>query len=217
MRLIIFDFDGVVADSELIANRILAEGLTRVGLATTTDDALRFYMGRRWADCVPLMEAQHGAPLPADFLSGHIDEAHAAILGEVRPVPGLEPFLARFAHIPRCIASSSSLGYIDACLARLGFGHWFERRFSAQQVTRGKPDPDLFLMAAAALGAAPEDCVVIEDSPAGVMAGKAAGMLTLGLLAGEHILDDHAARLIEAGADHVFDSYEALAVFLAET
>ena len=217
MRLIIFDFDGVVADSELAANRMLAEGLSRIGLATTTEQAIRLYMGRRWADCQPEMEARHGRPLPEGFVAAHIAEVHARLVAEVEAVPGVRGFLERFAHVPRCIASSSKLGYIGQSLDRLALADWFEHRFSGQDVERGKPFPDLFLKAAATLGAEPDDCVVIEDSPMGVRAGKAAGMRTIGLCAGGHILDDHAERLFEAGADHVVASYEDVARLLGVT
>ena len=214
MRLIIFDFDGVVADSELAANRMLAEALTGIGLQTTTDQAIRLYMGRRWADCQPEMEARHGRPLPEGFVAAHIAEVHARLVADVRAVPGVHGFLTRFAHVPRCIASSSKLDYIGQSLERMALAGWFEHRFSGQDVERGKPYPDLFLKAAATLGADPDTCVVIEDSPMGVRAGKAAGMRTIGLCAGGHILDGHAQRLAEAGADHVAAGYDEVARLL---
>ena len=214
MRLIIFDFDGVVADSERTANVILAEGLTGIGVPTTPDEAMGLYMGRRWTDCVPLMEEQLGAALPEDFLSRQIAEVHARITAEVAPVPGLTAFLEGHAHIARCIGSSSKLDYIGACLERMALSHWFEHRFSGHDVERGKPHPDLFLKAASTLGVEPADCVVIEDSAMGVMAGKAAGMRTIGLLAGAHIQHGHAERLAEAGADHVAASYDEVARLL---
>jgi HAD superfamily hydrolase (TIGR01509 family) len=211
MKLIIFDFDGVVADSERLANQVLAEGLCRIGLATTTEDAMHLYMGRRWADCIPLMEQRRGSPLPGGFLAAQIAEAHARLVADARPVAGVGAFLERFAHAPRCIASSSKLDYIGQSLDRMALAHWFEHRFSGQDVERGKPHPDLFLKAAATLGAEPADCIVIEDSPMGVMAGKAAGMLTIGLCAGGHVGHSHAERLAEAGADMVKASYADLA------
>lgn len=214
MQLIIFDFDGVVADSELAANHILAEGLTRIGSPTTAEEAIRLYMGRRWADCVPLMEARLGAPLPEGFVVAQVDETHARVVAEVQAVPGVEAFLQRFAHVPRCIASSSRLDYIGKCLDRMALAAWFEHRFSAHDVARGKPHPDLFLKAAATLGADPSACVVIEDSPMGVRAGKAAGMRTIGLCAGGHILDGHAEGLALAGADQVARSYDEVARLL---
>jgi HAD superfamily hydrolase (TIGR01509 family) len=214
MQLIIFDFDGVVADSERLANQILAEGLSRIGVATTTEEAVRLYMGRRWADCVQMMEQQRGSPLPAGFLAARIAEIHARLIAEVRPVPGIGAFLRRFAHAPRCIASSSKLDYIGQSLDRMALADWFEHRFSGHDVERGKPHPDLFLKAAMTLGAEPSNCVVIEDSPVGVMAGKAAGMLTIGLCAAGHIFPGHAERLAEAGAEMVVATYADLSLLL---
>jgi HAD superfamily hydrolase (TIGR01509 family) len=214
VRLIIFDFDGVVADSEVLANQVLAEGLTAIGLPTTLEDSMRLYMGRRWGDCVEVIEAQFGGPLPEGFIEQRRERAHERLMQEIAPVAGVQGFLQRFAHVPRCIASSSQLGYIGQCLDLMGLTPWFEHRFSGHDVERGKPHPDLFLKAAATLGAAPGDCVVIEDSPMGVMAGRSAGMLTIGLCAGTHVTDGHGERLTAAGADHVAASYEAVARLL---
>lgn len=211
LKLIIFDFDGVVADSELIGSAALADHLTRAGLKTSTEEALRFYLGRRWLDCVALMEERLGRPLPGNFLNELILVVHSRVLAEVVPVRGIESFLHQFAAVPRCIASSSRLDYIGDCLDRMRMASWFEHRFSGHDVARGKPHPDLFLKAATALGARPPECLVIEDSVLGIRAGKAAGMQTIGLCAGSHILDEHPARLLEAGADAVVKSYQELA------
>jgi HAD superfamily hydrolase (TIGR01509 family) len=184
MRLIIFDFDGVVADSELVSNRVLAEGLTGIGMPTTLEDSLRFYMGRRWRDCEAAIEERHGMALPEGF----VDRQRAAVLAQssrdMQAVPGTHAFIERFADVPRCIASSSTQEWIAQSLELIGLSHRFEHRFSGHDIARGKPHPDLFLLAASTLGFAPSDCIVIEDSPTGVLAGKAAGMLTIGLCAG---------------------------------
>jgi HAD superfamily hydrolase (TIGR01509 family) len=214
VRLIIFDFDGVVADSEALANQILAEGLSEIGLATTTEEALHFYMGRRWSDCTHDMEQRLGRTLPEGFLAIQIATIHARLIAEVQPVAGVLKFLEAHAGVARCIGSSSSLDYIGQCLERMAMTRWFEHRFSGQDIERGKPHPDLFLKAAATLGVPAANCVVIEDSPMGVMAGKAAAMLTIGLCAGSHVLDGHASRLAEAGADIVVSSYAEAARFL---
>jgi len=215
MRLIIFDFDGVVADSEVVSNRVLAEGLTAIGMPTTLEESLRFYMGRRWRDCEAAIEERHGMALPEGF----VDRQRAAVLAQssrgMQAVPGVHAFIERFADVPRCIASSSTQEWIAQNLELMGLSQRFEHRFSSHDIERGKPHPDLFLLAASTLGFAPSDCIVIEDSPMGVMAGKAAHMLTIGLCAGGHIIDGHAARLMQAGADHVVDGYEGVADIIA--
>lgn len=214
MRLIIFDFDGVVADSEHLAMRVLAEGLSGLGLPTNADEAVRLYMGKSLADCVQAMEARLGAPLPEGFMTAQLERVRSRVLAEVEPVRGLTAFLTVFAHVPRCIASSSRLDYIGRCLDRMLLADWFEHRFSGHDVERAKPHPDLFLKAAATLAVLPADCVVIEDSPTGVMAGKAAGMFTFGLCAGKHVGRGHADRLTEAGADMIAESFDQIAEVL---
>lgn len=214
VRLIIFDFDGVVADSEYLAMTVMAEGLCGLGLPTTTDEAVQLYMGKSFADCAVAMEAQLGSPLPDGFLAGRVAEVHRRVVAEVEPVQGLLPFLATFADVTRCIASSSRLDYIDRCLDRMALADRFEHRFSGHDVKRGKPHPDLFLKAAATLDVPPSDCVVIEDSPTGVLAGKAAGMFTFGLCAGRHIRQGHADRLTEVGADRIAESFDQIAEVL---
>jgi HAD superfamily hydrolase (TIGR01509 family) len=213
-RLIIFDFDGVIADSELISNAVLAEGLSGIGMPTSTHEAIRLYMGKRWRDCEAAIEALHGAPLPAGFVDEQRARVHGRLTSGMTAVPGARAFIERFADTPRCIASSSTLDWIARSLELMGLDHRFEHRFSGHDIQRGKPHPDLFLLAAATLGAAPDECIVIEDSPSGVLAGKAAGMLTIGLCAGGHIIDGHAERLVEAGADHVVTSYGEVAALV---
>ena len=214
-RLIIFDFDGVIADSERLANQVLAEGLSRIGMATSVEESIRLYMGKRWRDCQSAIEARHGRPLP----DGFIEQQRAAVVDGLsrglQPVAGARAFIERIGDTPRCIASSSTQEWIAASLEQIGLAHRFEHRFSGHDIERGKPHPDLFLLAASTLGVPPDECIVIEDSPTGVMAGRAARMLTIGLCAGGHILDGHAERLWDAGADHVVASYDEVAALVA--
>lgn len=216
MDLIVFDFDGVVVDSELIANTTLAEALTALGHPTTLDDALRLYMGRRWDDCAAVIEAVIGRPLPADFAERRRTEIRAWAARELAAVAGVADFVAGLGARRRCIASSSTPAWLQLGLGRIGLAeHFGDNLFSAAvHVERGKPHPDLFLYAAQALGAAPERSLVIEDSPLGVEAGVAAGMTVVGLLAGCHIRDGHAERLTAAGAHHLARSYDEVAAIL---
>jgi HAD superfamily hydrolase (TIGR01509 family) len=213
--LVIFDFDGVVADSELLNSQAMAEVLTDLGLPTTLDDALSTYMGRRWLDCVPDIEARLGRPCPETALSDWTRLCHARAATSLTPVPGAAAFMADLAHL-RCIASSSPPGWIELGLGTMGIDaqHAGPIYSSAVHVTRGKPHPDLFLHAAAELGVPADRTVVIEDSPAGVRAGAAAGMTVLGLLAGGHIRHGHGERLLAAGADRVLSDYAAVEAFI---
>lgn len=209
---IVFDFDGVIADSEALANLVLAEAVTGIGIHTTLDDALHRYMGKRWGEFLDVVEAELGRPLPQTFS----DDLKLATLARFRTdlleVSGATGFIRRFAHLPRCIASSSSSDRLNLCLDVLGLASEFEGAvFSADMVARGKPYPDIFLLAARELGVAPAECLVIEDSPGGVKAGIAAGMSVIGFCGGSHIRNGHAERLREAGATHIAQSWEEIA------
>jgi len=212
VSLVIFDFDGVIVDSETLANRVLADELTAAGCPTTLDEAFDTYMGHHWDDCLAIVERRWGR-LPPD-LRARVDAAiEARVAAELRPVAGLEAFLDRLGDRPRCVASSSHPDWLESRLAMFGLAPHFEGRLfsAAVHVTRGKPHPDIYLHAARAMGAASADAIVIEDSPTGVRAGVAAGMTVIGLCAGSHVRDGHAGRLRAAGAHHVVRSYDEVA------
>ena len=213
--LFIFDFDGVVADSELLANTGLAEALCAIGLPTTLEDSLQRYMGRRWADNRERIAEALGRTATEEELASCQAGVRTALAGELAEVRGLSAFLDRFDAVPRCIASSSGGTWIAGALGRLGLAERFgDRLFSAQRVARGKPAPDLFLLAAAEMGVSPADALVIEDSAPGVEGARAAGMRVVGLCAGSHIRPGHADRLAAAGAHRVVESYAELAAML---
>lgn len=212
--LIIFDYDGVVADSELLNNAALAEVLTGIGLATTTDEAIATYMGKRWLDCRPLIEARLDGICPDHVHTDWTRLCHERAGSVLTTVPGLTSFLQGRTE-PRCIASSSPPDWIELGLARFGLSERMGPVFSAAvHVSRGKPHPDLFLHAAAAMEADPARTLVIEDSATGVLAGVAAGMRVVGLCAGGHIRDGHAERLAEAGAHDIALSWGEVATLI---
>lgn len=215
--LIIFDYDGVIADSELLNNAVLAELLTETGLPTTLDESLATYMGKRWLDCVPLLEARFSGPCPPHLHGEWTRRCHDRAPAQLQPVEGFRAFIGT-RNERRCIASSSPLEWIALGLRRFGVEAAFGGpAFSAAvHVTRGKPHPDLFLHAAAEMEARPARTLVIEDTPTGVRAGVAAGMTVVGLCAGGHVRPGHAERLIEAGAHHAVDSYAALSALIGD-
>ncbi len=215
--LFIFDFDGVVADSELLANTGLAEALCAIGAPTTLEDSLERYMGRRWADNRERIAEALGRAATEEELAACQAGVRARLQGELAEVQGLSAFLDRFDAMPRCIASSSGPPWIAGALERLGLADRFgDRLFSGQRVARGKPAPDLFLLAAGEMGVAPADALVIEDSAPGVQGARAAGMRVVGLCAGSHIRPGHAERLEAAGAHLVVASYAELAAALED-
>jgi HAD superfamily hydrolase (TIGR01549 family) len=205
---LIFDFDGVIADSEAIANTVLAEIVTGLGHPTTLDQSLTRYSGQRWDEVIAGIEAAIGKPLPSDF-SGQLKLATLErFRTDLKEVSGATNFIRRFSHIPRCIASSSSIDRLQLCLSVLKLEAEFGNHvFSADMVARGKPHPDIFLFAAGKLGVSPGECLVIEDSAGGIRAAVAAGMTAIGLCAASHIREGHDAKLRDAGAVHLAQSW----------
>jgi HAD superfamily hydrolase (TIGR01509 family) len=215
--LIIYDFDGVIADSEVLANAVLAEIVTELGQPTTLEDSYHLYMGKRFAEVVAAIEASVGTPLPDGFAQTYQARTLERFRRELCAVAGAREHIVAFSETPKCIASSSSPDRLALCLGVLGlqsiFGPYV---FSASSVARGKPHPDIFLHAAERLGVAPACCIVIEDSASGVEAGRAAGMTVIDLLAGAHIQSGHDQRLRRAGAHHVALTFKEAEQFTRE-
>ena len=208
MGAIIFDFDGVIADSEAVANTVLAEAVSDLGHPTTMDQSLTRYAGKRWADVMAEIEAATGKKLHATFPENLKHATFARFRTDLKEVSGAKDFIRRFSHLPRCIASSSSIDRLELCLSLLSLQAEFGAHvYSGDMVARGKPHPDIFLFAAGQLGVDPSDCLVIEDSAGGVKAAVAAGMTAVGLCAASHIRDGHGLKLREAGAVHLADSW----------
>lgn len=211
---LIFDFDGVIADSEAIANTVLAETVSDLGHPTTLDQALARYSSKRWADVLIEIEAAIGRPLPADFLASFNRVTLDRFRTDLQEVSGATAFIRKFADIPRCIASSSSIDRLELCLSVLGLEAEFAGRvFSADMVARGKPHPDIFLLAAEKLGVQPAQCLVIEDSASGIKGAVAAGMTAIGLCAASHIRNGHDLKLKDAGAVHLARSWREVEQF----
>lgn len=214
--LIIFDFDGVVADSETIANQALADYITSLGKPTTLDDSIRLFMGKRFEDTKRLVVEWMGRDLPATFEEDYRAKTRVVMRRDVGPVAGVTAFLDGHGHIARCVASSSSIEWLDHCVDKFAMRSHFGRNlFSATAVKHGKPAPDIFLHAAKQMEADAREALVIEDSPAGVTGAKAAGMTVIGFLGGSHIRDGHRERLEAAGADHIAHSYDDIRRLIA--
>jgi HAD superfamily hydrolase (TIGR01509 family) len=182
--LVIFDCDGVLIDSESIANRVLSERLATVGIAMSPEEVMRTFVGRSRDTCIAMAGEMSGSPLPADVAAAWDDALHAALEREVRPVEGV-PQLLRSLPLPCCVASNGEPRHMQLGLAAAGLLPLVEGRlFSAAQVARPKPAPDVYLYAARAMGHAPERCAVVEDTATGVKAGIAAGMTVFGYVGG---------------------------------
>lgn len=186
LRLVIYDCDGVLVDSEAISSRLVAEELTTLGWTLSAGEAERRFIGTSLPDMVPVVERQLGRKLPDDWqetLAGRIALAQGrdavAIAGAVEALAATTAM-----GLSWRVASNSSHAEMRAKFARIGISAMVEGRVhSFEDVARGKPAPDLFLAAARAAGAEPGNCLVIEDSVAGVTGAVAAGMDCLGLAA----------------------------------
>jgi HAD superfamily hydrolase (TIGR01509 family) len=213
--LVIFDCDGVLVDSELIACRVDAECLTETGFPTTAEFIQAQFVGVSSATMFERIERDHGRKLPADFPALLQRRLAAAFDDELKAIAGVADILPALG-MRKCVASSSQPERLRHTLGLTGlWPHFAPHVFSASMVQKGKPAPDLFLYAAAQMNVSPRDCVVVEDSRAGIEAGRAAGMRVLGFAGGSHCGPGHAALLRDAGADLVFNDMRRLPELLA--
>ena len=179
IELIIFDNDGVLVDSETIANQILCDLLVENGVDITYEEVLRVFKGNSLAHCVKIARDDYGVVNAERFVEIYHQRIKAAYHA-LKSINGAHTLLESL-HMPYCVASNSGRSKLIHALHITGLLHFFEgRTFSAEDVRQGKPAPDLFLYAAAQCHVLPASCLVIEDSPQGVMAAQAAGMLVIG-------------------------------------
>lgn len=207
--LVIFDCDGVLVDSERISHEVLIAMLAERGVAMSFDEAVDRFMGSSMQRCLEIVEQLCGAP-PAQFLPAFRARTFAAFEADLEPVPGILDALAAL-RLPCCVASNGPHEKMHVTLRRTGLMAQFAGRvFSADDVAHPKPAPDLFLHAAARMNVDPAACLVVEDSPTGIAAARAAGMTAWGY-AGM----TPAARLADAGAHATFASMQDLPARLA--
>lgn len=208
LELVIFDCDGVLVDSEPISNGVLAKLLTDEGLPTTLAEARGAYQGLLLDDVLTDAQAKLGRPLPEGWLDRFERQRSQAFRAELCPIAGVVEAIERIreAGIAVCVASQGKLEKTRLSLRITGLDELFEddALFSAYQVPRGKPHPDLFLYAAREMSVDPSKCAVIEDTPSGVIAAVAAGMGVFGYSA-----DSDKQALRGAGAEP-FDSLDGL-------
>jgi HAD superfamily hydrolase (TIGR01509 family) len=187
-KLVIFDCDGVLVDSEIISNRIDAEALTTLGYEISTEESIRRFTGLNAKTVLQIILDESGKDVPLDYLISQqpkvLKAFETGLCSLIKPI--LE--ILEEMKICRCVASSSSKDRVIRCLELTDQFIFFTNQsvFTSQQVSKGKPAPDLFLFAASQMGFSPEDCIVIEDSAAGIEAAISAGMHVVGFLGGSH-------------------------------
>jgi HAD superfamily hydrolase (TIGR01509 family) len=215
-KLVIFDCDGVLVDSEPIINRAHAEVLTACGYPITERVLVERFCGMSDPDMLESIEREWCRALPASYAQHVGLMIEAGFHQSLAPIQGVGEALDSLT-LPICVASSSRLEQIRQKLEITGLlGRFGEHLFSATMVARGKPAPDLFLYAAQQLMTAPDRCLVIEDSPAGIDAALAAGMTAIGFAGGSHCGPEHGVRLQRHRAALVMDHMLELATTIAK-
>ena len=213
--LIIFDCDGVLVDSERIANAVFARVLEQeCGLQFSQQQMFDRFVGHSKAQCLQIVERMTGAPAPAALAHRYQADIDQALRDSVVAVSGVEAVL-QLIDVPYCVASSGSHEKMNTTLGTTGLSKYFDGNiFSTSDVTRGKPDPDIYLHAAKSMGVSdPTRCLVIEDSPIGVKGAVAAGMTVFGyaeLMQAEKLLDQGAHRVFGRMPDLIGEMHDYL-------
>lgn len=216
MKHVLFDCDGTIVDSEIIAARAMLRLLAEHGLHLSEKEYNVRYPGLRSRDIVEALEREQGFCLPNHFFEllreGHRDGFHRSL----KAVPGMD-LIFKGLKVPKSMVSNGSVDHVEKCLCKVQLRSALDGHiFSAEQVKKPKPAPDVYRHAIEVLKMRPHETLVVEDSVTGVKAAKSAGLFTLGFLGAAHICDGHADKLMEAGADLVFPDAAALALFFRE-
>ena len=207
-NLIIFDCDGVLVDSEIPAQQVLVDAAAELGLAMSLDEAIARFRGRKMAECVLDIESAIGRAVPDNFVPMIRTRTAAAFRKDLRAIEGVSDVLKTLS-IPVCVASSGPREKIELSLGLTGLLPYFsDRIFSSYEIGSWKPDPGIFLHAATALGVAPNECAVVEDSVLGVRAGIAAGMTVFGFA------DQYTEGALMAAGAKVFRTMSSLTSLL---
>lgn len=206
-RYIIFDCDGVLVDSEFLANKVEVDIKSELGFPITLEEQLKRFVGLGWND--PILQEEL-AKLPKNYVNLVDDRLKDVYTKELKPIHGAIELLNKITQ-PKCVASNSETEWLNFKLSLTKLDHFFhEAVFSRNMVEKGKPAPDLFFHAVKKMGWSSSQCLVVEDSEAGVKAGKAAGMTVCGFLGGKHILPGHGDRLLKAGANFIVSDFQDL-------
>jgi HAD superfamily hydrolase (TIGR01509 family) len=205
--LVIFDCDGVLVDSEPISINVLVQAMRDAGIEIDEEGAYERFLGRSLATLIGTLESEFNVFADQEFLDRIRNDLYARFRIELKPIAGIGETIDRL-DIPCCVASSSQLERIRLSLGITGLLDRLEPHiFSASMVERGKPAPDLFLHAAHQMGAQPSKCIVVEDSPAGIVAARAAGMTVFAFTGGSHAHSpSYRAQLDRLSPEVVFDA-----------
>lgn len=214
---LIFDFDGVLIESEYLGNRQIAEYLSAIGHPTTPEQSMARFMGLAGQNFLAAIETWIGRPIPEDFHAARAAEDARVLREGIDAVAGAVDFVHALPNdLPKAIASSSSTRWIRRHLEHIGLGGAFgDHLYSGHEhVANGKPAPDLYVYAARALGVDIARAAIIEDSIVGARGAVASGAYVIGFTGGSHCAPEHADRLREAGVSAVAATFNAVAALL---
>jgi HAD superfamily hydrolase (TIGR01509 family) len=204
-ELIIFDCDGVLVDSEPLSVKVAGLALAEFGVHLDAQERQKSFTGLTFAAAVAKVRSDYGIELPATYASRHAQLLEQTFRQELKPMAGVEQMLKSL-RMPFCVGSNSSQARLAMTFEITGLADLFKGRiFSGEDVKEGKPAPDLFLHAAARCGVLPQNCLVIEDSPVGIVAAVKAGMPAIGFVGGGHASPALRDRLLQVGALGIFD------------
>jgi HAD superfamily hydrolase (TIGR01509 family) len=215
--LILFDCDGVLVDSEIIAARVESQLLTEAGYPISVEEMGERFAGMTWKNILLSIEKEADIPLSASLLDKSEKLLDARLERDVKIIDGVKFALARLTT-QRCICSNSSSARLDMMLTKVGLKPYFAPHiYSAKDLgpDRVKPKPDIFLHGAQQFGVDPSRCLVVEDSTHGVHAARAAGMRVVGFTGASHTYPSHADRLTDAGAETVISRMQDLPAVVA--
>ena len=206
---ILFDCDGVLIDTEIVAAEVVTNWLNGENVAIDIEEVIREYTGKTFTDIINILK-DNGSLKPDLDLTTVVPKLDGFIRDSQRPIDGVWDMLNSLT-IPRSVVSNSAKDYVELALEKLKITHHFDGRiYSAEMVVKGKPDPAVYALALSELSLTNEEVIVVEDSVAGVTAAKAAGLKTIGYLGGSHTRDGHADQLLRAGVDMLVHNHTSL-------
>ena len=209
--LVIFDFDGVLVDSETMGCQIWSDVFAKHGMTVPAQDILEKYTGKTGTLICSLIEREYGYEIPDNFLDEVNETTESVMAKELKTVDGVAETMPLL-KTPVCIASGSRPKRLNMCLDVTGLRKYFpdETVFSSHYVKNGKPAPDIFLYAAEKMRVAPQKCLVVEDSASGIVGAKAAGMRAFGFIGASHCTPARGVQLTQSGAELLFGDFTEL-------
>jgi HAD superfamily hydrolase (TIGR01509 family) len=208
---LIFDCDGVLIDSEILAAQAMVGALNDHRIPITVNEYLTNCTGKTFSGLKIDLSKEYSVVLPDDFVRLVTENMEALKLQKLKPIQGMLDLLNKVRDIPKAVVSNSDLSQIKSSLTQVGAMHHFETNmFSSEQVQNPKPSPEIYHYAAVKIGIDPKNCLVVEDSISGATAAYSAGMNVVGLLAGSHIVEGHRDRLKDIGIEMIASSTKEL-------